>query len=150
MRVICAASWIKRRGMRMAWMASIQSDFSGSLAPASSVVPLRCVVCLSLVPACLPRRRCRFVIRIRGRLCLPHRGYTPRHPSIMRHRSSACPICPIASSSLSLCLASPLAPSLVSSGGAMSYCGRWLLAFLIRAMWYQIGGGSVLLASCHR
>lgn len=74
----------------------------------------------------------------------------PRHPFIMRPRFSLLTAVFIASPSLSLCLASPPAPFLVSSSGAMSFYGRGLLAFLVRAMWHQIGGGSVLLASCHR
>lgn len=57
---------------------------------------------------------------------------------------------PFAPSLVSYRFAPLPAPSLVSSSGAMSFCGRGLLAFLVRAMWYQIGGGSVLLASCHR
>lgn len=68
-------------------------------------VPLR-VRRASLPFCCSPRRRCRAHHRILGRLCSPRRGYTLRHPSIMRPRSFACSLLPIASPSLSLYFAS--------------------------------------------
>lgn len=113
-------------------------------------VPLR-VRCASL-SVCLPASSmmsCRH--RIRFRSCLPSRDTRPVIRLSCGLASPAYPLSRITSPFLSLCLASPHAPSLVSAGGAMSCCGRVRFAFLVRAIWYQVGGGgSVLLASYRR
>lgn len=129
-------------------MASIQSDFSGSLAPASSVVPLRCVVCLSrsclLASSAMSFRH-------------PYSGsplpcplvMLPRHLSIMWPRFSLLTALSFAPSLVSYRLASPLAPLLVSSSGAMSFCGRVRLASYRRRCRYDAsiaGRGSLVLA----
>lgn len=79
--------------------------------------------------------------RIRFRSCLPSRDTRPVI-------CLSCGLVPLltalsfAPSLVSYRLASPPAPSLVSSSGAMSCCGLCRLALLVRAMWYRVGGGA--------
>lgn len=87
MRIVSAASWIKRRGRRMMSIQSVRLCRPSGSFPLSRClcwcgVPLPFRLLTSSMISCLHRILCR--------LCPPHRGYTPRHPSIMLAQFSAC------------------------------------------------------------
>ena len=121
-------------------MASIQSDFPGSLVSASSV-PLRV---RRSFPSILLAWLFDNVMPSSHSVSPPPALVIPA-PSSAYHVASS--LCLLASPALSLCLSSLPAPSIMSSSGAMSCCWHVRIAFLVRAMWYQVGGGGVGAAS---
>ena len=146
MRIVSAASWIKRRGL------SLDSNSIGfaHAAPVLSSPPPRCLCGCVVFPfhfcsLASSMMLCRH--RIRFRSCLPSRDTRP----VICLSCGLSPLClPLR---LSLRLSCRIASLRLSPrpsyrrAGRCRICGRDRLAFLARAMWYRVGGGSGLLAS---
>lgn len=141
MRIISAASWMKRRWLISVSIQSVRFcrpiGFSRSLclcaSTGASCSPFNfCLLTSSMMSCRYPIRRCP----------CPPPSWIHAPSSVYHAASFLCfPLC--LSLRLSYRIASPRSPprSSCRRAGRCRICGRDRLAFLVRAMWYRVGGG---------